>query len=169
VDKEMEPSVDAAKNQMDGISRQMQGITHKLRELESSGGADSLAMFGGSCTEIDRMVKQAQTEGRWTGPVAGPIGANIHIAAGKEKYAAIAKHALGGKSLDHYVVTNNHDRQLFQSIREQAQCNSSECGIYQVFNSPRYNVPPPPSADVETVVTCLNIDNELCLMLWSIT
>jgi hypothetical protein len=31
----MEPSVDAAKNQMDGISRQMQGITHKLRNSKS--------------------------------------------------------------------------------------------------------------------------------------
>jgi hypothetical protein len=82
-------------------------------------------MFGRSCTKIDRMVKQAQEEGLWTGPVAGPIRAHIHIAAGKEKYAAIAEHALGGKSLDRYVVTNNHDRQLFQRIREQAQCNSS--------------------------------------------
>jgi hypothetical protein len=33
--EEMEPSVDAAKNQMDGISRQMQGITHKLRNSKS--------------------------------------------------------------------------------------------------------------------------------------
>jgi hypothetical protein len=83
------------------------------------------------------------------------------FAVGKEKYAAIAKHALGGKSLDHYVMTNNHDCQLFQRIREQAQCNSSACQIYQVFTSPHYNVPPPPSADVETVVTCLKIDNDL--------
>ena len=126
--------------------------------------------FGFSChvwtfilysTKIDKLVKQAQKEGRWTGSVAGPIGAHIPIAAGKEKYAAIAECALGGKSLDRYVVTNNQDRQLFQHIREQANCNSYECSIYQVANWPRYNVPPPPSADVETVASCLNIDNYL--------
>ena len=158
--EEMEPSIDQAKSQGDSIKTQLGGIDSKLRQLQSS-EADSLSMFGRSCANVDKLVKQAHREGRWTGPVAGPIGAHIRIVAGKEQYAAIAEHALGGKSLDRFVVTNDRDRKLLQQIRERANCRSGECGIFQVADSPRYRVPPPPSADVETVASCLNIDSDL--------
>jgi len=157
---EMEPSIEAAKSQTESIARQLHGIQNKLRQLDSS-DQDSLAVFGRTCSKVDRMVKQAQREGRWTGPVAGPIGAHIKIASGKDGFAAIAEHALGSKSLDRFVVTNDRDRKLLQQIREQVGCQSNECGIFQVANSPRYQVPPPPSADVETVASCLNVDNDL--------
>lgn len=158
--EEMDPSIDQTKAQVDSLRRQLQGIQGKLGQLES-GDSDKLAAFGRSCSQVDRLVKQAHREGRWTGPVAGPIGAHIQIASGKEDYATVAEHALGGKSLDRFVVTNDRDRMLFQQIRERANCNSNECGIYQVADSPRYRVPPPPSADVETVASCLNVDNDL--------
>lgn len=158
--EEMEPAVDSAKSQVEAIERQLGGINGKLRQLEK-GGSDKLAVFGRSCSAVDRLVKQARQEGRWTGPVAGPIGAHIQIASGKEEYAKVAECALGSKGLDRFVVTNDRDRQLLQRIREQAQCHSTECGIYQVANAKRYEVPPPPTADVETVASCLNIDNDL--------
>ena len=158
--EEMEPSIDNAKSQTDSIMRQLNAVRNKLRQLESGGG-DNLAVFGRTCSKVDRMVKQAQREGRWTGPVAGPIGAHVTIAAGKEKYSKIAERALGNNALDRFVVTNHRDRKLLQQIREQAGCQSSECGIFQVADSPRYRIPPPPSADVETCASCFTIDNDL--------
>lgn len=156
----MEPTVENAKSQADSIRHQLGGIEQKLKQLESK-DSDSLAMFGRSCVKVNQMVQQAHREGRWTGPVAGPIGAHIKIASGKEDYAAVAESAIGSRALDRFVVTNDRDRKQFQKIREQSGCSSHECAIYQVADSPRYRVPPPPTADVETVASCLNITNDL--------
>jgi structural maintenance of chromosomes protein 6 len=58
-------------------------------------------------------------------------------------------------------VTNDHDRRLFQEIRKQAGC-FSDCGVFQMRASSRYNVPPPPNFDgIETVASVLKIENEL--------
>lgn len=158
--EELEPSIGQAKSQGDSIKNQLSGIETKIKQLESS-GADSLAMFGRTCAKVDRLVKQAHREKRWTGPVAGPIGAHIKIASGKDQFAPIAEIALGNNVLGRFVVTNDNDRKLLQRIREQADCPSNECGIYQIAESPRYRVPPPPVADVETVESCLNVDDDL--------
>lgn len=131
--EELDPSVGQAKLQGDSIKNQLGGIETKIKQLESS-GTDSLAMFGRTCAKVDRLVKQAHREKRWTGPVAGPIGAHIMIASGKDQFAPIAEIALGNV-LGRFVVTNDNDRKLLQRIREQADCPSNECGIYQVAES----------------------------------
>jgi len=157
--KEFDPGIGQAKSQGDSIKDQLSGIETKVKRLESS-GTDSLAMFGRTCAKVDRLVKQGHREKRWTGPVAGPIGAHIKITSGKYQFAPIAKIALANV-LGRFVVTNDNDRKLLQRIREQADCPSNECGIYQVAESPRYRIPPPPVADVETVASCLSIDDDL--------
>jgi chromosome segregation ATPase len=157
---ELGPSVEQTKSQGDSIKNQLGGIQTKIKQLESS-DTDSLAMFGRTCTKVDRLVKQAHREKRWTGPVAGPIGAHVKIASGKEQFASIAEQALGNSTLGRFVVTNDNDRKLLQRIREQTGCPSNECSIFQVAESPRYRVPPPPAADVETVASCLNIEDDL--------
>ena len=92
----------------------------------------------------------------------GPIGAYIKIAPGKERFAALAEHALGS-NLDRFIVTNPHDRQLFMKLRAEIGCRR-ECNTYQsdpkAINQ-RYPVPPPPVDGIETVASCLSIENTL--------
>lgn len=91
----------------------------------------------------------------------GPIGAYIKVAPGKEQYAKLAEKALGGNNLDRFIVTNDHDRKVFQALRDQAKCQGKECGLYQVSVHPRFQVPAPPSDAVETVASTLLISNDV--------
>ena len=94
--------------------------------------------------------------------MVGPIGAYIKIAPGKERYAALAEHALG-QCLDRFIVTNDTDRQLFQKLRAEIGCRR-ECGAYQSDPKAikdRYPIPPPPVDGIETVASCLSIENTL--------
>lgn len=92
--------------------------------------------------------------------MVGPIAHYIKIAAGKEKYAAIAEKALGRGMLDRFVVTSDEDRRVLQGIRKQVGCKS-DCGILQTKNSARFRVMPFDVDRVERVCSVLNVDNDL--------
>ena len=105
-------------------------------------------------------MEEARRKRRFKGEVLGPIGAFLKMAPGKEKYADLAELAIGNGTLDRYIVTNNHDRKEFESMRKQLKC-FRECGIYQVTASRRFNIPPPPADDIETVASVLVISNDV--------
>jgi len=105
-------------------------------------------------------VRRAKDDGKFKGPVVGPIGHYIKITAGKEKFSAIAELALARGTLDRFIVTNNDDRRVLQQIRQQVGCKA-DCGIFQTGNRPRFSVPAPPSPGVETVATVLTVENDL--------
>jgi chromosome segregation ATPase len=104
-------------------------------------------------------VRTAKQQGKFNGPVVGPIGHYIKVAPGKEEWAAVAEYAIGHGTLDRFVVTNNHDRIVLQDIRQAAGC-SNDCVIFQVGNNPRFAIPPPPVAGIETVASVLTIEND---------
>jgi chromosome segregation ATPase len=106
--------------------------------------------------QVDRLTRQ----NKFRGPVVGPIGAYLKIAPGKEQFATIAELALGSGNLDRFIVTNDQDRKTFQQIRKDAGCNS-DCGVFQVKQSARYNIPGPPAPGIETVASVLNISDDL--------
>jgi chromosome segregation ATPase len=106
--------------------------------------------------QVDRFVQQR----RFKGPVLGPIGAYVKIVQGKEQFAPIAELAIGNGALDRFIVTNDHDRKLFQKIRKDAGCRQ-ECGVFQMHQHPRYNIPPPPVEGIETVASVLNVTDDL--------
>lgn len=97
---------------------------------------------------------------RFQGPVVGPIGAYVKIVAGKEKLASIAEFAMGNGTLDRFIVTNDHDRKIFQKIRRDAGCKQ-DCGILQQQPHARYNIPSPPVNGIETVASVLHISDDL--------
>ena len=97
---------------------------------------------------------------RFTGPVLGPIGRYLHIVPGKEKYAALAESALFPCDLDRWIVTNDHDREVVQNIRARVGCQN-DCEIFQVSQHAKYDIPLPPSDDVETVATVLQCSDDL--------
>lgn len=79
----------------------------------------------------------------------------------KEDYASIAELAINHGNLDRFIVTNDNDRRIFLEIRKQAGC-MSDCGVFQVKASPRYNIPSPPTVDgIETVASVIKIENDL--------
>ncbi len=92
--------------------------------------------------------------------MAGPIGAYIKIAHGKEKFAKIAEYALGG-ILDRFIVTNDYDRKELQNIRRLTGCSSRDCNIFQQSQARRYQVPDPPCDGIETVASTLNISDDV--------
>ena len=99
-------------------------------------------------------------QNKFRGPVVGPIGAYLKIAPGKEQFAAIAELALGHGNLDRFIVTNDQDRKTFQQVRKDAGCQS-DCGVFQLKQSARYNIPGPPAPGIETVASVLNISDDL--------
>lgn len=93
--------------------------------------------------------------------MAGPIGAYIKVAPGKEAFGELAEVALGGGLLDRWIVTNDADRQVFQNIRQLAHCQM-DCGVFQQHITPRYNIPAPPNVEgIETVASVLTIQDDL--------
>lgn len=98
---------------------------------------------------------------QFRGPVVGPIGTHIKIAPGKEQYAQVAELALGNGVLDRFIVTNDADRKLLMKIRREVGCSTRDCGIFQMSEGSRYNVPPPPCTDVETVESVTHVENDL--------
>jgi chromosome segregation ATPase len=106
--------------------------------------------------QVDEFIRK----GRFQGPVLGPIGAYVKIVAGKEQFASIAEQAIGIGALDRFIVTNDHDRKVLQSIRKKVGCQQ-DCGIFQIHQHPKYDVPQPPVEGIETVASVLNISNDL--------
>lgn len=105
-------------------------------------------------------VQKATRDNKFKGPVLGPIGSFIKIEEGKERYAQLAELALNFNTLDKFVITNDHDRKVFNSIRKEARCEK-DCAIFQVNPGARFTVPPPPAPEIETVASVLQISNDI--------
>lgn len=105
-------------------------------------------------------MEQARRQGKFRGPVFGPIGASLKIVPGKEDFAEIAETALGGV-LDKFIVTNDVDSKLMRQIRESARCQQ-DCGVFKVAIAARYNIPNPPNVEgIETVASVLTIEDDI--------
>jgi hypothetical protein len=68
--------------------------------------------------------------------------------------------ALGHGNLDRFIVTNDQDRKTFQQIRKDAGCQQ-DCGVFQLKESARYNIPGPPAPGIETIASVLTISDDL--------
>ena len=158
--EEMEPSVETVKQNASSANNQFQAVNKKLKDLQSS-ASNSLAVFGQKCMAMHQRVEDAKKRGKFTGPVIGPIGAHIKINAGKEHLAAIAEFSIGGGILDRFIVTNDADRATFMQLRTSLGCKSRECSLFQTHVHARYRIPSPPSDDIDTIATVLQIDNDL--------
>jgi len=90
----------------------------------------------------------------------GPIGKYVKITPGKEKFAEIAEIAIGNGTLDRFIVTNDHDRQVMQDIRNMAKCQR-DCGIIQQQQVARYRIPTPSVDGIETLASVLQISDDL--------
>ena len=100
---------------------------------------------------------------RFKGPVAGPVGMYLKIVNGKEKYAKIAEFAIGNGNLDRFIVTNQDDLNVMETLRREVGCGHRDCSLYKI--SPRstqekYNTPAPPNV-VETVTSVVSVDNAM--------
>mmetsp|Transcript_11008 Transcript_11008/g.16946 ORF Transcript_11008/g.16946 Transcript_11008/m.16946 type:complete len:1170 (-) Transcript_11008:71-3580(-) len=157
--QELEPVAIQAKDRSRNIGKQIYAVEQKLKELQASKG-NQVAVFGGpKAAKLATSVQRMKQAGRWKGPVIGPIGMYVKIASGKEDFAALAGHALGGL-LDRFIVTNDHDRQLFQKLRRDVGC-TRECNCFQTAENSRYNIRSCGVDGVETVATCLSIEHDL--------
>jgi len=160
--EELESREQAAVDASTSISRQLYAVNKKLDEMKAGDG-NSLAMFGPKCAAMYHKVEQAKKEGKFSGTVIGPIGKYLKIASGKENLASLAELSLGGGVFDRFIVTNDRDRSYFMRLRVDVRCNSRDCGVFQIHDGPRYAVKPPPSDDVETAASVLNIEHDLVL------
>lgn len=104
-------------------------------------------------------VERMQSQGKFRGRVVGPIGMYLKIAPGKEPLAAIAQHAMGN-ILDRFIITDARDAALFRKLRNEAGCRR-ECNYFQVSPARRYQIPAPPCDGIETVASCLTIEDDL--------
>lgn len=110
-----------------------------------------------------QLVQKNLNDGKFKGPVAGPVGMYLKIVNGKEKYAKIAEFAIGNGNLDRFIVTNHHDLQLMNKLRSDVRCGPRDCPLYKI--SPRstkekYNTPAPPDG-VETVTSVVSVENAM--------
>lgn len=90
----------------------------------------------------------------------GPIGAYLKVVPGKEAFAGIAELAIGSGSLDRFIVTNDEDRSTLMSIRKKAGC-TRDCNVFQLVDKPRFNILNPTVEGIDTVVSVLNITDDL--------
>merc|ERR1740139_2091521 len=86
---------------------------------------------------------------------------HLKIVSGKEHLASLAELSLGFGVFDRFIVTNDIDRSYFMKLRNEIRCTSRDCGVFQMHVGARYNIKSPPSDDVETVASVLNIENDL--------
>ena len=156
--EEVEPHVQQARINVGDANRKLNSIEGTIRSLQASSGS-TLAVFGQRCDQLKHAITGC--ERRFKGPVVGPIGSYLKITPGKEHFAALAESALGNGVLDRFIVTNDHDRKILQTLRQKIGCQS-DCGIFQVsiYNG-RYRVPAPPIDGIETVESALTISDDL--------
>lgn len=154
----LEPQVKDARRAHQELENKIRNSASRLEDMEKSSG-DTLAMFGRNVKKVKAEIDRRKKDFR--GPVLGPIGAYIKIEPGKEDFAALAESTLGPGTLDRFIVTNNHDRQIVQQIRNRAGCRQ-DCGIFQMSaGRGRFSVPPPPGNGIETAASVLKIENDL--------
>lgn len=155
--EELSPHVEQARNNVAEAKRKLNAVEGTIGSLQSSSGSP-LAVFGQRCGQLKQAIEK---ERRFRGPVLGPIGAYLKIMPGKEHFAALAESALGNGVLDRFIVTNDHDRKLLQSLRQKIGCQT-DCGIFQVAtHNGRYKVPGSPVEGIETVESTFNIADDL--------
>eukprot|EP00554_Chaetoceros_debilis_P004872 CAMPEP_0194084796 /NCGR_PEP_ID=MMETSP0149-20130528/14920_1 /TAXON_ID=122233 /ORGANISM="Chaetoceros debilis, Strain MM31A-1" /LENGTH=1202 /DNA_ID=CAMNT_0038767545 /DNA_START=99 /DNA_END=3707 /DNA_ORIENTATION=+ len=157
--EQSEPRERALGQNVEQIDRQCYAVNAKVQGLKSSEG-NSINMFGSKCEAMSQKVEQARRAGRFSGRVVGPIGKYLKVLPGKEKFASMAEMSLQ-VGLDRYIVTNSQDREVFMRLRGEIRCNTRECGVFQMRDSPRYNVIAPPCDGVETVATVINATDDL--------
>lgn len=158
--EDLEPQVLDAKQSVDQINNQMRGIQSRIESMKSS-SANSLDVFGPRCAKVKKLVDHYVGQRRFSGPVFGPVGYYCKIQRGKEEFAAMAESALGPHVLDRFVVCNDADRKLLQSIRREAGCQS-DCGVFQQAEHPKYNIPDPPQmAGVETIASVISVSEDI--------
>ena len=158
--EQVEVQVLQARQVYENNQRQYQAAKAKYNDMQNeTSGAGKYAMWGRNAPKVAAAIAKKRDE--FKGPVLGPIGAHLKIIPGKEAYAALAEFAIGPSMLDRFIVTNPHDRNLVQKIRQRVGCKN-DCGIILMSNDARrFNVPPPPVAGVETVASVLQIDEPL--------
>ncbi|GAX20801.1 hypothetical protein FisN_7Hh114 [Fistulifera solaris] len=157
--EELTNHVRDASSRVDTIQRQLGGIGGRIRNLQAA-SADSLSMLGPNVKKVHDAIQRHVSSGKFRGPVIGPIAHYIKVAAGKEKYAAIAEKALGRGMLDRFIATTDEDRRILQNIRKDAGCKS-DCGIVQTKNTARFSVMPFDIEGVERVCSVLNVEDDL--------
>jgi len=156
--QEKEGNQESLSESLNSVKRQLSAVKSKVQGLRSSEG-NSMALFGNKCVQMYQRVEKAQRDGRFRGPVVGPIGHHLKVVAGKEHLAALATSAMK-VGLDRFIVTNDEDRSYFLRLRKEIRCNSRECLIIQTNQSPRYQVRPPPEG-TETCATVITVANDL--------
>jgi chromosome segregation ATPase len=122
----------AVQGAVNAVKAQCSAVHRQIQELKSSQG-NSLAIFGQTCETMHRAVEQARQAGKFKGKVIGPIGKYMTVVPGKEHLAAVAEKALQ-VSLDRYIVTNSHDRQVYLQLRDQIRCGFNDSGVYQMVS-----------------------------------
>jgi len=132
----MEPAMQQCREDSASAGRQRSAVVRKLQDLHSDSGGGNIAVFGEKCLEMNRRV---QGERGFKGRVIGPIGAQLKIRAGAERFAKLAESAIGG-AMDKFICTNDYDRTLLVRIRAEVGCNPRQCNIFQVHVHARYSV-----------------------------
>ena len=125
-----EPDILEARDRINDFKNRIRGVQSAIKNMESSSG-NSLSVFGQNCAALKSRVDDYTRRGKFKGPVRGPLGAYCKVTPGKEAFAKVAELSLGPGVLDRFVVTNNHDRMVLQSIRRQLKC-TDDCGIFQI-------------------------------------
>eukprot|EP00814_Leptocylindrus_danicus_P018555 CAMPEP_0116018644 /NCGR_PEP_ID=MMETSP0321-20121206/8768_1 /TAXON_ID=163516 /ORGANISM="Leptocylindrus danicus var. danicus, Strain B650" /LENGTH=1217 /DNA_ID=CAMNT_0003489071 /DNA_START=198 /DNA_END=3851 /DNA_ORIENTATION=- len=163
--EEYEPQLAHATEQYNQACRQFQACVNRVRDLQSSSGANNIAIFGPKCVPMAERVHYLKQNNQFEGPVLGPIGAYIKISQGKEKYAKLAERGLGGGILDKFICTTDRDRALLMKCRNESGCYGNHCGLLQMHPNAarnRYNIPAPPAFDgIETIASVLSIPETL--------
>ncbi|KAL3910672.1 MAG: hypothetical protein SGILL_007602, partial [Bacillariaceae sp.] len=149
-----EAEVDAARRAAAEARRFLEECNKNVEALNRSAG-NSVAIFGPHCAELERLVEAEKSQ--FQDEVIGPIGAYCRIVEGKKKFGPLAQLAIENV-LDRFVVFNDHDRKVFQQLRN--KCGPDvKCNVFQVSRHTRYNVPDPPEG-VETVAGILDVSND---------
>jgi chromosome segregation ATPase len=156
--EELEPKLESAKASVNNAEGHLRAISRRLEGLEGAGG-DEFAQLGRNVKKVYTKVVALQKQGKFKGPVVGPIAKYMKVAPGKEAFAKVAELAMG-RVLDKFIVTTDEDRKLLQNIRDEYGCQQ-DCGTYQVHIHARYNIPPPPAAGIETVASVFAVSNDL--------
>ena len=157
--EDIQPQVEHAKDMVKNADRDLQRVNQRLQSLEQDDG-DEFAALGRNVKKVHAHVAKLQQQGKFRGQVVGPVAKYLKIAPGKDKFAKIAESALGTKTLDKFIVTNDADRVMLEKVRQSCGCQQ-DCAILQAHEGARYNVPPPPSDGIETVASVLSVSNDL--------
>lgn len=130
-----EQDVVEAKERLGNLENRRRGMEYSIENMQKSSG-NSVSVFGPKCSAMKRRVDEYTRNRKFRGPVLGPLGAYCKVNTGKDEFAKLAEFSLGGGVLDRFLVTNDHDRRVLQSIREKENC-LNDCQIFQIADVSR--------------------------------